>query len=265
MINDLQKASITKRISAYLLDFILAAIIFTGSLWLFSSVIGYDAQVDKMSEIRNEIEIEFGIPAITQKYEVTLDDFQYLTQEQKDKIPEDVQNTMKECILAINKDSSYNKALAIILNLTLIMISFSLLTSILVTEFIIPLIFKNGQTLGKKIFSLGVMRNDGIKISPMLLFVRAILGKYTVETMVPMLMIFMLIFSPSIIPIAVVLILALIQIILLIVTRTNSLIHDTLSSTVVIDFASQMIFDSVEAKREYQLRIHKEEAEKSDY
>ena len=61
------------------------------------------------------------------------------------------------------------------------------------------------------------------------------------------------------------LILALIQIILLIVTRTNSLIHDTLSSTVVIDFASQMIFDSVEAKREYQLRIHKEEAEKSDY
>ena len=266
MLNDLQKASLMKRLSAFLLDFILAAIIFTGALWFFSFALGYDAKVDDMSKIRLDIEAKYGISEITKEYKVTLDDFQFLTEEQKAKIPADVQQTMKDCIKEINEDPAYNKSIAVIMNLMLIMISFSLLAAVFVTEFLIPLLFKNGQTLGKKIFSLGVMRVDGIKITPMLLFIRAVLGKYTVETMVPALMLFMLFFfPPSIVPIAVLLLLALIQVILMVATRTNSLIHDSLSSTVVVDFASQMIFDSVEAKREYQLRIHKEEAEKADY
>jgi hypothetical protein len=32
-------------------------------------------------------------------------------------------------------------------------------------EFLVPYLLKNGQTVGKKMFSLGVMRVDGVKIS----------------------------------------------------------------------------------------------------
>jgi hypothetical protein len=38
-----------------------------------------------------------------------------------------------------------------------------------------------------------------------------------------------------------------------------------LSSTVTVDLASQMIFDSPEAKQEYQLRIHQEDAKNANY
>lgn len=266
MIYDLQKASIMKRISAFLLDFILATIIFTGALWLFSSFLNYDAQVDIMNERRNSIEASYGIPDITKQYEVDLNSFQIMTEEERDKLPAEIQASLEECISAINSDQKYNQALALIINLMLIMISFSLLIAVFVTEFIIPLIFKNGQTVGKKIFALAVMRNDGVKISPMLLFIRSILGKYTIELMVPALMIFMLLFLPAtLLPVIVLLALILIEIILIIATRTNSLVHDSLSSTVVVDFASQMIFESADAKREYLLRIHREETEKADY
>ena len=124
---------------------------------------------------------------------------------------------------------------------------------------------QNGQTLGKKIFALGVMRTDCVKISPMILFVRTVLGKYTIGTMVPILMLLSLLFGvPPLMPMAVILLVLLLQVVLFITTKTNSFIHDSLASTVVVDFQSQMIFDSIEAKNEYILRLHAEDAEKAE-
>ena len=96
----------------------------------------------------------------------------------------------------------------------------------------------------------------------MILFVRAILGKYTIGTMVPILMVLALMLgAPPIMPLSVLLLVLLLQIVFLITTKTNSLIHDSLASTVVVDFQSQMIFDSLEAKNQYILRIQNEKAE----
>ena len=58
---------------------------------------------------------------------------------------------------------------------------------------------------------------------------------------------------------------AIFELILVITTKTNSFIHDVLASTVAVDLQSQMIFDSVEAKKEYQLRIHDKEAKNAKY
>ena len=65
-------------------------------------------------------------------------------------------------------------------------------------------------------------------------------------------------------PMAVILLVLLLQVVLFITTKTNSFIHDSLASTVVVDFQSQMIFDSIEAKNEYILRLHAEDAEKAE-
>ena len=110
------------------------------------------------------------------------------------------------------------------------------------------------------------MRIDGVRISPVILFVRSILGKYTVEIMIPVIIILMMFFGVgSIVTLGVVVLILLFEIILVIATKTNSFIHDVLSSTVVVDLPSQMIFDSVEAKIEYQARIHNEDAKNAKY
>ena len=153
-----------------------------------------------------------------------------------------------------------------VITLSLLIISLSILFAFVILEFIVPLIFKNGQTVGKKIFSIAIMRADSVRISPAILFVRSILGKYTVGTMIPVIMGMTLIYGiGSIVTLAVAFLIPLFQIILMFVTKTNLTIHDILSSTVAVDIQSQMIFESVEAKQEYLRRIHEEEAKSAKY
>ena len=262
MIYDLQKASVLKRFSAFLLDFILTVILITGFMWAISAVTGYDAYHDTLENRIAEIETEYGIPAITEKHKVDIDSFSLMTEEERSEFPQDVRDTLTDCIKAINSDPEIGQAYLMIMNLTLLMVSLSLLFSIMIVEFIIPLILKNGQTVGKKIFSIAVIRVDGVRVTPMIMFARAILGKYTLETMIPVILILMMFFGVgSIITIGVVILIALLQLILIIATKTNSLIHDIFASTVTVDLQSQMIFDSVEAKIEYQKRLQAERLE----
>ena len=153
-----------------------------------------------------------------------------------------------------------------IISLSFLIITLSLLFTHLVLEFAIPLLLKNGMTVGKKIFGIGVMHENYVRIKPVSLFVRAILGKYTIETMVPVLMVLMIYFGAigmmGIIIIGLVLIF---NVALIITTKTNSAIHDAISQTVTVDMATQLIFDTPEALLEYKQRVHEEEANKASY
>lgn len=119
----------------------------------------------------------------------------------------------------------------------------------------VPLILKNGQTLGKKVFSLAVMRVDGVKVTPFMMFVRTLLGKYTVETMIPVAIIVLILFgSGGIIGITVLGMLTILQIGLFVGTHNHTPIHDLFAQTVVVDLSSQIIFDTeaemIEAKKQ---------------
>lgn len=57
----------------------------------------------------------------------------------------------------------------------------------------------------------------------------------------------------------------LLQLILFLVTKKHSLVHDLLSDTVVVDFASQMIYDSEEDLIEAKKRVAAEKANKLSY
>lgn len=266
MIYDLQKASLLKRFMAFLLDLILLVILVTGFMWIISSITNYDSYSNSMSDKIAEIEESFGIPAITKEYNVTLDEFSLMNDDEKSSLPNEVVATMEECIKAVNSNPVISDAYITMMNLTLLMVSISLLLAFVILELIVPAIFKNGQTVGKKIFSIAVMRIDGVKVTPLIMFVRSILGKYTVETMIPVIIILMIFFGVGdglmllVIPLILIL-----ELILVIATKTNSMIHDVLSSTVLVDLQSQMIFDSVEAKNEYRLRIHNDEVKDAKY
>ena len=253
--HDLQKANMLKRISAYLFDIILVAIAVVGAAWMLSSVLGYVGYIDKYEAISERYLQEYGLTLSDEEYE---------------KLPETekaaYEERYKEADRAFAEDEEATSTYLMIISLSLLIVSLSFFIGIVALEFVVPLIFGNGQTLGKKIFGIAVMYVNSTKIRPLGLFVRTVLGKYTVETMIPVLVIIMILFGQSsIVGIAVLLVIAVMQITLLITTDTNSCLHDKLASTVTVDMQSQMIFDTVEEMLEYKQRIHKEAAEKKPY
>ena len=141
-------------------------------------------------------------------------------------------------------------------NLTVVITSIGLLLGYLAMEFTVPLLLKDGRTLGKKIFGLAVMRRDGVRVSHVQLFVRTILGKYALETMIPVLIVLMMFWgSLGIVGLIVLVLIPLLEIIVMIRTEENCAIHDIIAHTAVVDYASQMIFGTDEEMAAYKARI----------
>lgn len=253
MIYDLQKANMWKRISAYLFDLILLFIAVVGFAFVLTLIVdfdGYTAQYTARQEI------------IEQEYSVDLD----MGSDDYDKLSETEKAAFDEAVKALSADDEAVYAFSMIFNLTLIVTVFSILISYFILEFVVPMCFGNGQTLGKKIFGLGVMRIDGVKISGPILFIRTILGKCTLETLVPVLIIIMIVFGlvGFMGPIIILLIFGA-NIVMLCITQYRYAVHDLLANTVVIDVASQLIFNTPEELLEYKQKIHAEMAEKAEY
>lgn len=242
---DIQKASMWKRISAYLFDALLLSIVIVCIAWLMSVLFGYTEYSEQFNDIRSQYELEYGVD-----FESDLDS---LTPEEKAAVESAYEK------FTMNEDANYAYMMMIVLALAII--SISILAGYFILEFIIPLIFKNGQTIGKKAFGIAVMRADGVRLIPAALFVRSILGKCVVETMVPLLILVMIFFgSAGLLGIIAVALIGLFQIILIAATKTRSAIHDLLAYSVAVDFTSQRIFDSPEALLDYKKKIHAEES-----
>lgn len=251
MIN-LQKASFGKRIIAAIFDGILLSIIAVGLIALLSGVFN----TDKYKETA-----EIFIAKYKAEYQLNLstDDYKELTEQEKT----DYAERLKAFNNAFKQDPEASYASSMFSNLILLITTFSILISIIAIEFAVPLFFGNGQTLGKKIFGIALMHTDGIKVSNIQLFIRAVLGKFTLETMIPVYILILIYFNLiGIISVAILAILLIAQIICLITTRTNSLLHDVLAGTVAVDMASQRIFDSREALIEYTKKLHAQQANK---
>lgn len=253
MIYDVQKASMWKRISAWLLDIILLAVLAVGLGALISYVTGYDSYNQQLLASYDKYETQYGV-----EFEVTQEQWEAMTQEQQDRY-----NEAYEALVA-DQEAMY--AYNMVINLMLVSVSVSVLIAYLVLEFAVPLLLKNGQTLGKKVFSLALMRSDGVRITPFMLFVRTVLGKYTIETMIPVLVALIIFFGTiGLIGPTIVLILLVIQLILLAVSRNNTAIHDFIAHTVVVDLSSQLIFDTPEDLVAYKQKIAAEKAAKQNY
>lgn len=259
MIYDLQKASMWKRISAFLFDIILFCIVAVGIAFLLSSLLGMDAQQNKAIEICGRYAEEYGLDAFLTEEELDGAITLALTVERQGELTEEQAAAFQGAVEALRNDKEYLHAYGMVGQLILLVVTFSLLVSNLVLEFVLPLLFKNGQTIGKKIFGVAVMRIDGVKASPVMLLIRALLGKYAVETMIPVFVLLSFILgTASIVNVILLLMLILAQIILLIFTQARTPIHDMLAGTVTVDFASQLIFDTPEDLLEYKKKLHAE-------
>ena len=253
MATDLQKASFWKRTAAWMFDGILIGILTVACGVLLSWVLGYDTHSQNLENAYERYENQYGVV-----FEISLEEYEAMTAEAR-----------------ANYDAAYAALIAdeaamydynMMLNLTLVILSVSVLLATAVIEWLVPLYFGNGQTLGKKIFGLALMRTDGVRMNNMQLFTRAILGKFTVETMIPVLIILMIYWGTMGVAGTVVLFALFFgQLGCLLFTRTKSAIHDLLAGTVAVDFASQTIFASTEDLIAYKKRVAAEKAARASY
>lgn len=242
---DLQKANIWKRISAFLFDSILLAVLAVGVGFALSALLGYDTYNQTLNDSYDRYEQAYEI-----QFEITGEEYAAMSEQEKENY-----DTAYAALLA---DEEAMHAYDMVLNLTMVMITFGVLISFVILEFLIPLRLGNGQTLGKKIFGLGVMRKDAVQLTTIQLFIRTVLGKFTVETMIPVYICIMIFFNMlGALGTVILGVLGVIQLIILFATRTRLVIHDLLAGTVVIDIGSQQIFKDTEALIEYKKNKNK--------
>ena len=250
---DLQKASILKRISASIFDIIILATLAVGLMWGTSSFLKYESYAERLRAREEFYAEKYGVD-----FDITAKEYEALTDEQK----EIYELASKE----YGEDKEAQYVYTMMFNLILIIVTFPILVSFLILEFIIPLCLKNGQTLGKKIFGIAVMRKDGLRVNGVLMFARTVLGKFTVETMIPLLLAIMMYFSIiGFEGIVIIVGIIFVQFMMLILTKDRTVIHDKLAQTVTVDMASQMIFDTTDDLVAYKNKLQAEAADKAAY
>lgn len=268
---ELKKIGFIRRASALLLDAILLAVLATGFMWIIDLISNFrgawktaGADWDAWEAFRTEyvqdvadhygytyvagdtisedtVTIEVDGQAQTSQVDVLIQTL--LDDENRNERMEEAYQAYKALkpFSVVGAESKYAVALLSVL------ISIGVLLAYIILEFIIPIILKNGQTVGKKIFSICLVRPNCVKIPIIALFARTILGKYAIETMFPLLLVYLFIFSGlGITAIVLFAAMVLLNVILFFATKNRTPIHDIVSNTVAVDMKIQMIFASEE-------------------
>ena len=113
---------------------------------------------------------------------------------------------------------------------------------------ILPLIFKEGRTLGKKIFHLALANADGYRFSNSRLFMR-FMPFFIVDLSLLILMQFSLYVVLSII-----MVLMLVSFALSMASPKKMALHDLTAQTIVVDLKDSIIFDTIEEEENFILK-----------
>ena len=120
---------------------------------------------------------------------------------------------------------------------------FTLTMDFMISEFfvfcLIPLILKNGQTLGKKMMKLALVSTNEVKVKGWNVFARWALGIYVFETMITL---FFVVFAVIPVPLILTLITS-------VVSKKGMALHDYIGGTIVVDLNNTLIIDTVEERR----------------
>ena len=247
---DVQKGSIWKRISAFLFDGIMLSIVIMGLATLMSWILKYDDRMAAFNEIKESVAAQYGI-----SFDTSQEEYQEFDAEKKARFDEAYE--------ALNANREAVKLYSQLNVFAILIISLPMFLAFLILEFIIPLIFKDGRTLGKKIFGLCVIRPNCVKISGPVLFIRSIIGKCVIELQIPATIIIMFLFGKGNIFLAILFFaIPLVNLISFFATKKHTVLHDLLSVTVVADYASQRIFETEDELIEFKKKQHEEEVQR---
>ena len=142
---EIQKASMSKRISAFLFDSILTGIAIVAIAFLLSTLLGYDSYNEKVQNTYEAYEKQYGIDS-----GMTLEEYEAMTEEER----QAYEAAVEAANAALNEDQEAVYNYTMMANLTLLIATISIFIGITAVEFVVPMLFGNGQTLGKKIIHL---------------------------------------------------------------------------------------------------------------
>ncbi len=236
---EIQRGNSGKRIIAYIFDGILTGILAVLFVYIISQFLHYDEYSERLEALMKQYQETYNI-----SFDITNEEFAQLEEAE--------QQRLLEAQEAMDSDPEAVELFAKILSSTFLMTSLGILLALAITEFAVPLLFKDGRTLGKKVFGLAVMNNDWTHLKTFNLFARTFLGKYTIETMVPVALIIGIYFQYlGRTGVMILGMLLLLQILLYTLTRNHTCIHDLLGGCVVVDYNSQHIFDTPQERTAY--------------
>lgn len=253
METDLQKATIWKRMAAWLLDMMLIAVLAVGGAACVSVILDPAATSQELSAVYDTYEEKYKVDL-----SITMAEYEALSPAERGKFD--------AALDELNRDTKAGYLNAKFINSVLLVVTLGLLFGVMVMEFAVPLLLKNGQTLGRKCFGIGLVRVDSVKLSNVQLFIRALLGKYTLCSMIPAYLLILLVFGNlGLVGLLVLFGLLVTQLCLLIFSRNHVGIPDQMAGTVQVDLASQRVFENTQELIDYTKRIHAERAERQDY
>ncbi len=219
---DILKAGLLKRFSSFLLDFILLVLLSAFFIWVLGIITNYDWYNTRLIDAYETYETKHGV-----SFSITEGEYNSYTEEEK--LAYDT--AYRDLYDDEDAVSGYRRVTVLTFFNTLM----GVFLSFFILEFIIPLILKNGITIGKKIFGLEVMSRKGYGINRVTLFIRTFTGKYLIETAVPLFLFLLSLFSPSsIIPIIISAIF-ISDILLVFCSPLHLAVHDLVADTVVVD------------------------------
>lgn len=229
---EFHKAKPIKRLAAYLIDLILLVAITAGAWMAIYSATDYSHYDEQFRGY---------IDQYAQKHGVDLN----ITNDEIQNYPEDVQEKYNQALLDLNDDPQAMAAYAQKAKIDLLSAMVSFFAAYVILEVMIPLILKNGQTVGKKIMGLCVMHKYHVRVGVMQIIYRAVLGKYFIETLIPAALLILKNYgvlgtTASLVLSAI----AMTQGFIVLMSQANCGIHDKLFKTVVADFNKQHIFDT---------------------
>ena len=124
----------------------------------------------------------------------------------------------------------------------------SLLVSAGLVYVLVPWLMKNGQTLGKKVFGLGLANSDGYKFENKRLLMR-ILPFAVVD-----LSLFLLVGVSLYIVMSIILVMFLVSFALAMSSPKRMSLHDYTARTIIIDLKNSKIFETVDEEEKYVLK-----------
>ncbi len=234
----IQKANFWKRISAYMFDVVVLIALMLALMLGTNKIFKVEERIAVLHDYKIAYAQEEGIDL-----EISKEEYNAMTEEERSAYDEAVKRinaamAEDEEVLEANMDASF----AVLLSFT---VAIFLATFIL--HFLFPLWFKYGRTLGKRMFGLAVIRTNCVKMTTPVLFIRSMVGVFAIETMFPLFILISMLFGLlGTVGIIVLVMLLFLQIFVLFRSPINASIHDLLTDSVVVEMASQKIYESQE-------------------
>ncbi len=222
--------SYIKRLASFVLDLVLFLILATGIGFLTSLALDTTGNLNNL----HTKYVEHGVYVLNDSSEYIYCD-----------------TTKEECKnawLEFNRDevacSYYDK----MVNDSLIITTVGASVSLLILEFAVPLLFKNGMTVGKKILNITLIDKRGIRVKNIQIFARCVIGKIGFVALVPT---YMLIFSffnigGGLLGTLIFAAIELTNLCMLGLTPNHIGISDAIGGVYPVDNSTQIYFDTVE-------------------